>query len=557
MLIGGSKGEDVGGCAVEGGLVPCAPRVEDTALNGQQAIEAGEHERGAFGVVLFKKGQQFKWNAAGTDEIAGDAGLVEGPKPFAEGGGIVLPVDARRDFQQSRHVGAEQTVGFHGQGCESAARALKPAGGVAAGSDDFGPQGLLLHIVEKQASVKLALLPFRAGEAAPLDDIGCGPRFEALCASSAMEAGSDGSRGAIAGGDHKTASAQPCVQFSDGNGPHFRVIRCQARRVPQQGSQGAGYRDRGHLRLFSDAVVHWGVIRSLVCCTLLAGLMLAGCHSDQKTGTPSAGQSAYKTYKLRGKVVSTNAATSEVTVDHEAIPGFMDAMTMPYKLKDANILSELHPGDRITADLLVSQSDDADIVLDHIVVVGQAKPDYKPKVSYHVPAPGDAVPDFKLRNQDGKTIHTDQFRGKELLITFIYTRCPLPNFCPLVTRNFARIDKQLAVTPALYSRTHLLCVSFDPENDTPERLRAYGATYMGSDDKSAFAHWDFAVPEKTELKKMAQYFDVGFSTAADNSITHTLSTTLIDSKGKVVKFYPGNEWTAEQVLADVKQSAGA
>jgi len=235
----------------------------------------------------------------------------------------------------------------------------------------------------------------------------------------------------------------------------------------------------------------------------------------------------------------------------------MEAMTMPYKLKDANILSELHPGDIITADLLVAQNADGDMVLDHIVVVGQAKPDYKPKTSYHVPAPGDKVPDFALRNQDGRTIHLDQFRGRELLITFIYTRCPLPNFCPRVTHNFADINRQLASDPALYNKTHLLCVTFDPDNDTPERLRAYGASYIGSDAKSAFAHWDFAAPAKLELAKLAQYFDVGITQAADNSITHTLSTTLIGADGKVVRFYSGNEWTADQVLADMRQAAGA
>ena len=299
------------------------------------------------------------------------------------------------------------------------------------------------------------------------------------------------------------------------------------------------------------------MIRRLLVASLLAVVVLAGCHTSPKPDSSSAAGSSFKTYKLRGKVVSTNAATGEVTLDHEAIPGFMEAMTMPYKLKDAGVLSELHPGDVITADILVSQTPDADILLDHIVVVAQGRPDYKPKVSYHVPAPGDTVPDFKLRNQDGRAIHLDQFRGKDLLITFIYTRCPLPNFCPRVTHYFAGIDRQLAATPALYQKTHLLCVSFDPENDTPERLRAYGATYIGSDAKDAFAHWDFAVPEKPVLEKMAQYFDVGITRAADNSITHTLSTTLIGPDGKVRRFYPGNEWTVEQVLADVKQTAGA
>ena len=284
-------------------------------------------------------------------------------------------------------------------------------------------------------------------------------------------------------------------------------------------------------------------------------MIVAGCHSGPKPGSGSATDSTYKTYKLRGKVVSTNAATGEVTVDHEAIAGFMSAMTMPYKLKDPSVLGELHPGDLITADVLVSQNADADILLDHIVVVGQAKPDYKPKVLYHVPSPGDKVPDFKLRNQDGRIIQLDQFHGKELLITFIYTRCPSPSFCPRVTHNFAELNKQLAADPALYNKTHLMCVSFDPDNDTPARLRAYGATYIGSDARNAFAHWDFAVPEKPVLDKMALFFDVGITHDANDSITHTLSTTLIGADGKVVRFYSGNEWTVDQVFADVKLAA--
>jgi len=230
---------------------------------------------------------------------------------------------------------------------------------------------------------------------------------------------------------------------------------------------------------------------------------------------------------------------------------------MPYKLKDPGILSELHPGDVITADVLVSPDPDADYLLDHIVVVAQARPDYKPAVSYHVPAPGDQVPDFKLRNQDGRAIHFGQFRGKTLLITFIYTRCPSPDFCPRVTRNFAALEKQLAANPALYARTHLLSVSFDPEHDTPERLKAYGISYIGNYSKSAFAHWDFAAPEKLVLPEMARFFDLGMTENADSTITHTLSTTLVGPDGKVARFYPGNEWTVEQVFGDVKQLAAS
>jgi protein SCO1 len=294
-------------------------------------------------------------------------------------------------------------------------------------------------------------------------------------------------------------------------------------------------------------------MRILLVGVVIAMACVAGCHSGAKPTDQGSAASAFKVYKLRGKVVSTNSATGEVTLNHDAIPGFMEAMTMPYKLKDPSILSELHPGDTITADVLVSQNPDADVLLDHIVVVAQAKPDYKPMVFYHVPAPGDAVPDFKLRNQDGRSIHLDQFRGKALLVTFIYTRCPSPNFCPLVTRNFAVIDRQLAANPGLYAKTHLLCVSFDPDHDTPARLRAYGAQYIGSDAKNAFAHWDFAVPSKPELLEMAKYFDVGITPGPEDTITHTLSTTLIGPHGKVAQFYPGNEWTPDQVVADVKK----
>ncbi len=282
--------------------------------------------------------------------------------------------------------------------------------------------------------------------------------------------------------------------------------------------------------------------------------MLSGCKYGAQRSGDAAADMSFKVYKLRGKIVSTNAANGEVTVNHEAIPGFMEAMTMAYKLKDANILSELHPGDIITADLDVPQGTEGDVVLDHIVVVGQGKPDYKPAKTYHVPTAGDVVPEFRMKNQDDRTISLHQFRGKNVLITFIYTRCPLPNFCPRVTHEFADIQRAVLADPQLAGKTHLICVSFDPENDTPQRLRAYGAQYIGSDAKTAFQDWDFAVPDKVTLEKMGQFFDVGFSQEADQSITHTLSTTLIGPDGKVVQFYPGNEWTVSQVMSDLKHS---
>jgi protein SCO1/2 len=117
------------------------------------------------------------------------------------------------------------------------------------------------------------------------------------------------------------------------------------------------------------------MMRRLLAFPLLALIVLAGCHSGQKPLAPSSANTNYKVYHLRGKVVSTDATRDEAALNHEAIPGFMEAMTMPYRLKEASILSELHPGDVITADVLVSPDPNADYLLDHIVVVAQAKPD--------------------------------------------------------------------------------------------------------------------------------------------------------------------------------------
>lgn len=294
--------------------------------------------------------------------------------------------------------------------------------------------------------------------------------------------------------------------------------------------------------------------RRLFFLAILSAVILAGCKSSQNSDSGS--NAGVQVYHLRGKVVSIDAPHGIVVLDHEAIPGFMEAMTMPYQLKDPNIIGDLHRGDVITADVDVSKSGQQTVLLDHIVVVAQAKPDYKPAITYHVPTAGDAVPDFKLRNQDGRTIHLGQFKGQALLITFIYTRCPLPNFCPLVTRNFAVINKTLSSDPKIYAKTHLLCVSFDPEHDTPAVLRAYGAQYIGSDAKSAFAHWDFAVPTRAELVEMAKFFNVGMSDSNDGTITHTLSTTVVGPDGKVAQFYPGNEWSPDQLVSDVKKLEG-
>jgi protein SCO1/2 len=294
------------------------------------------------------------------------------------------------------------------------------------------------------------------------------------------------------------------------------------------------------------------VTRKLLFLTLSIAL-LSGCHSTAPSAAP-AHSFQQKTFSVRGKIVSTDA--THVTLDHEAVPGFMDAMVMPYKLKDPSIVGELHPGDRITARILVKQDDAgySDPELDNIVVIAQSRPDYKPAVQYHVPQPGDSVPDFKLLNQNSRIIHLEQFKGKVLLLTFIYTRCPIADYCPRISRNFAEVDKALAVDPKLYDATHLLSISFDPTYDTPQVLRNYGAAYSGN---FKFTHWDFAVSSEKDLPTITQFFNVGITPGDSKTLTHSLSTVIIGKDGKVAAWYPTNDWAPADIVAKIKQLAAA
>jgi protein SCO1/2 len=285
-------------------------------------------------------------------------------------------------------------------------------------------------------------------------------------------------------------------------------------------------------------------------CLLAVALFLGGCRGAVKAKPAGDEHAGVKRYHIRGIVVSSDVKTGAVTVDTDAIPGYMPAMTMPYTLAQPNIASELHPGDTITATLEAGANAD---VLDEIVIVGQAKPDYKPTVTYNDLEPGEVVPDFTFRNQSGRMIRLGQFKGKVALVTLIYTRCPVPNFCVRMSRNFAEMDKLLEKEPQLYAKTHLVSVSFDPEYDTPAVLRSYGGAYTGKYSQETFAHWDFAAPTEKELPRVLEFFDVGATPEKDRTITHSLSTVVIGPDGKVAAWYPGNEWTVEQVMGEVRK----
>ena len=253
-------------------------------------------------------------------------------------------------------------------------------------------------------------------------------------------------------------------------------------------------------------------------------------------------------YDLTGRVVSVDAEDRRLVINHDDVPGFMQAMTMPFSVRDESILRTVSPGDKIQAVLVVTGERSW---LEQLVVTGKGEPLDEPPPIPNEPNPGDPVPDLTLVNQDGQPIHLGQYRGKTLLVTFIYTRCPLPEFCPRMTSHFDKLEEMLREDSALYDRTHLLMVSFDHEYDSPDVLRAYAAARIPGHTGS-FDHLELATGSKEEVVAVTKFFGLTFW-PEENQIVHSLRTAIVGPDGHLYKLYRGNEWEPEDLLEDLKQ----
>lgn len=254
------------------------------------------------------------------------------------------------------------------------------------------------------------------------------------------------------------------------------------------------------------------------------------------------------TFAVRGEVVAIDTAKMRVTLDHEEIPDYMMAMTMPFRIKNRQLFDGLQIGDTVQGVLAVSRTESW---LEKLTVVGRGDPADPHQVADLILAKvfraGDPFPDDPLVNQEGKKVRMSDFAGKAVAITFIYTRCPLPDFCILMSNNFAKIQKQLKADRRLQDKWQLVTVSFDPTFDTPNVLKDYGRSY-GAD----FATWQFVTGEQKSIYAMAD--GLGLTLADDEGlIAHNLRTVLLDKEGRIAKVINGNEWTPEDVVREVRR----
>jgi len=281
---------------------------------------------------------------------------------------------------------------------------------------------------------------------------------------------------------------------------------------------------------------------------IVAGLLLlvaAGCSRNRQTDLV--------TFPLRGEIVRLDSAKGIVTVSHEAIPDYMNAMTMPFSVHDRGLLRGLNAGDSISATLAVSRTESW---LEQIAVIGRGPtpPTLSADdiITARVFRTGEAFPDERLLNQDGVLVNMDSYRGKVLALTFVYTRCPLPDFCIRMSSHFASIQRALTKDAALAGRWHLFSVSFDPKFDRPPVLKRYAAEY-GAD----FSSWDFLTDPDTSgpvIRRLADGLGLEYS-ADEGLIDHNLRTVLIDQEGRLRKVINGNDWKAEDLAADIRRLA--
>ena len=280
-------------------------------------------------------------------------------------------------------------------------------------------------------------------------------------------------------------------------------------------------------------------------------LVVAGCNR----ATTEAPNGSARRYDARGIVRAVAPGRRSIDVEHEDIRGFMPSMTMPFSVRDSKQIAGIRSGDAISFRLAVT---DDDSWIDQIKKI---KAD-----EVRLPAPkatpetrsisnnsarlreGDMMPAFELTDQNGKPITLNTFRGHPFVLTFIFTRCPIPNFCPLMSKNFVELQNAIRSGSGTVAQTRLLSISFDPEFDTPQILKSY-AEHAQADPKI----WQFATGEKSRIANLTSAFSV-FVQAEGGTISHGLATALISEDGKIAKIWRGNGWIPSEAISEIEGS---
>jgi protein SCO1/2 len=295
-----------------------------------------------------------------------------------------------------------------------------------------------------------------------------------------------------------------------------------------------------------------------MCVSLTVTLLAVSCEKAPESPSRSAAQvssasGTQQVFQVKGIIVAVKPHEKSVEIKHEAIPNYMPGMTMPFDVKDTNELTGLVAGDPISFRLTVTDTEGWIDQIHKILVVTNGVP-APPSVTVVKDVPrlqiGDALPEYHFTNQFGQAFSTSQFKGQALAITFLFTRCPFPTFCPRMANNFAEVEQKLSATPNAPTNWHLLTISFDPDFDKPEVLKGYAQAH-----KYDPGHSTFATGNISDIKAIGEQFGLAFWRDENGSISHNLRTILLDTSGRVQKVFEGNTWTGDELAADMTKAA--
>jgi protein SCO1/2 len=291
---------------------------------------------------------------------------------------------------------------------------------------------------------------------------------------------------------------------------------------------------------------------------VLVAAALVACRPRGHSGAVTAptATASQQTYPVRGVIKELSGDGKTVVIQHEKIPGYMEAMTMPFEVRDPKELVGLQAGDTVAFRMIVTPKEGWIDQLRKLATAqrlppapAQSQPEWRIVREVQPLKVGDVMTDYSLTNQLGQIFHLSQFKGQAIAFTFFFTRCPFPNFCPRMSNNFAEAYGQLMKMPGGPTNWHLFSISFDPNNDTPAVLKIYSSKYK-FDPK----HWDFATGKMIDIDAVTEQFGMMFARQG-SGFDHNLRTVVVDARGRIQRIFVGNTWTSQELVSELIKAA--
>ncbi len=307
------------------------------------------------------------------------------------------------------------------------------------------------------------------------------------------------------------------------------------------------------LRFFQSIRPLGSWIATIALAVVLSGT--SGCAHRPDQASSGKGAATTASYSVKGTVKEVALDRRSAIIRHQAIRGYMPAMTMEFTVLDPAELGNISPGDEINFRLVVSNDSHwIDTIRTTRSTQSPSTPSPAPaaagkEIGTTVPI-GTPLPDGELLSESGQPLRLSDFRGQALALTFVFSRCPLPDFCPRMSRHFFSARAILQHQVEAPTNWHFLSISFDPEFDKPDVLTRYARSYRGENSRG----WTFAAASTNTLESLKKTLGLVVSREG-GSFNHNLRTVVLDPKGQLYQRFIGNQWTPRELAESLTSAA--